>query len=111
MTGTMGGLSHVCWVARQVGLASSNTCNPVGGLGHGLIPAQPAQLPCLPKYYKARWVIQGNLISKDQMPHDYHTYAPVVSASMDHLLFTLMGLFGWNIFQADTVVTFLNGLL
>ena len=43
----MGGLSHVCRVARQVGLASSNTHNPAGGLGHGLIPAQPAQLPCL----------------------------------------------------------------
>ena len=43
----MGGLSHTCWVAGRVGLASSNTHNPVGGLGHGLIPAQPAQLPCL----------------------------------------------------------------
>ena len=43
----MGGLSHVCWVARWVGLASSNTCNPAGRLGHGLIPAQPARLPCL----------------------------------------------------------------
>ena len=64
-----------------------------------------------PKYYKARWVIRGNLVDHRQMQYDYCTYAPVVMAATTCLLFALAAWNGWTIRQADAVVAFLNGPL
>ena len=64
-----------------------------------------------PKYYKARWVIRGNLVDHRQMQYDYCTYAPVVMAATTRLLFALAARYGWTIRQADAVVAFLNGAL
>ena len=64
-----------------------------------------------PKYYKARWVIKGNLVDHRQMQYDYCTYTPVVMAATTHLLFALAAQHGWTIQQADAVVAFLNRVL
>lgn len=67
--------------------------------------------PTDPKSYKARWVIRGNLVDKNQLHHDYCTYAPVVSSTTTRMLFALAAWNGWNIRQADAAVAFLNGTL
>ena len=50
-----------------------------------------------PKYYKARWVIRGNLVDHKQMQYDYCTYTPVVMAATTCLLFALAAQNGWTI--------------
>lgn len=59
--------------------------------------------------YKARWVILGNLVEKDDMQYDYCKYAPVVSAAITRLLFALAAAFGWKLRKLDVAVAFLNG--
>ena len=59
--------------------------------------------------YKARWVILGNLVEKDDMQYDYCKYAPVVSAAVTRLLFALAAAFGWKLRKLDVAVAFLNG--
>ncbi|EYE90211.1 uncharacterized protein EURHEDRAFT_511146 [Aspergillus ruber CBS 135680] len=59
--------------------------------------------------YKARWVILGNLVEKDDMQYDYCKYAPVVSAATTRLLFALIAANGWHMRKLDVAVAFLNG--
>lgn len=61
--------------------------------------------------YKARWVILGNLVEKDDMQFDYCKYAPVVSAATTRLLFALTAANGWHMRKLDVAVAFLNGEL
>ncbi|ODM17047.1 hypothetical protein SI65_05760 [Aspergillus cristatus] len=61
--------------------------------------------------YKARWVILGNLVEKDDMQYDYCKYAPVVFAATTRLLFALAAAYGWHLRKFDIAVAFLNGLL
>lgn len=67
--------------------------------------------PDNPKYYKARWVIRGNLLDKDELQYDYCTYAPVISSITTRLFFAIAAYYGWDIRQADVAVAFLNGPL
>lgn len=50
-----------------------------------------------PRYYKARWVIRGNLLDKDQLQYDYYTHAPAVSSTNTRLFFTFATYYGWDI--------------
>lgn len=61
--------------------------------------------------YKARWVILGNLVEKDDMQYDYCKYAPVVFAATTRLLFALAAAYGWHLRKFGIAVAFLNGLL
>jgi len=62
-------------------------------------------------FYKAQWVIKGNLISKDQLEYNCHTYVPVVSPHTTHLLFATATWKEWTIRCIDASVAFLNGKL
>ena len=61
--------------------------------------------------YKARWVVRGNLLSKENFEFDRDTYAPVVSPTTTRILFAAAAHYNWSILQADAVVAFLNGKL
>ena len=63
------------------------------------------------RFCKARWVIKGNLIDKNQLEYDYHTYAPVVSPHTTRLLFAAAAWKEWTIRRVDVSVAFLNGEL
>lgn len=59
-------------------------------------------------FCKARWVIRGNLIDKNQLEYDYYTYALVVS----HILFVCFSLLPHGKDgRVDVAVVFLNGKL
>ena len=61
-------------------------------------------------WYKAQWVVQGNIINSYKSLFTDST-APVVMESIKIILFTAAAHHRWHIMQANAIIVFLNGYL